>query len=118
MFTDPQTVTVSTVAQTLPRTSAGVNAGEFRKDDSTYQLQISHQYGKRTRRTVRLNHNKVAADPFTADNVLYSMSAYLVIDIPKAGYTVSEAKAIADGLLKYLTDTGGSKVTQLLGGEM
>lgn len=117
-FTDPQTVTINAVAQTCPRTSSGVNAGVFTKDDGNVKLSVSHQYGKRTRRTARLDFSKIAADPLiSAQNIKYSMSAYLVVDVPVTGFTVAEAKQIVDALTLYLTASSGAKVTQLLGGE-
>jgi len=116
-FADPQSVTINAVANSLPRISSGVNTGAFRKDDATVGLSVSHQYGGRTRRQIRLDHSKIAADVFTSDNVKYSMSAYLVIDTPTTGYTIAEQKQIVDGLTAYLTASSGAKVTQLLGGE-
>lgn len=117
-FSDPQSVTINAVAQSLPRTSSGVNAGVFTKDDGNVKLSVSHQYGKRTRRTIRLDFSKIAADPLiSAQNIKYSMSAYMVVDLPITGFTVAEAKQIVDALTAYLTASSGSKVTQLLGGE-
>lgn len=117
-FADPQTVTISSVANTLPRVSSGVNSGAFFKDDGNVQLFVSHQYGKRNRRTIRLVHSKIAADPLiSAANIKHSMTAYLVVDTPVTGYTVAEAKAIVDALTGYLTASTGARVTQLLGGE-
>jgi hypothetical protein len=116
-FADPQSVTINAVANSLPRISSGVNTGAFQKDDTTVALSVRHQYGKRTRRQLRLDHSKIAADVFTSDNVKYSMSAYLVVDVPETGYTVAEQKQIVDALTAYLTASSGAKVTQLLGGE-
>jgi hypothetical protein len=116
-FADPQSVTINAIAQTLPRISSGVNTGAFQKDDTTVKLSVNHQYGSRIRRQIRLDHKKIAADVFTSDNVAYSMSAYLVVDVPTVGYTVAEAKQIVDALTAYLTASSGAKVTQLLGGE-
>jgi hypothetical protein len=117
-FADPQTVTINAVAQTLARTSSGVNNGVFTKDDGNVKLSVSHTYAKRTRRVIRLDHAKIAADPLiSAQNIKYSMSAYLVLDLPVTGYTVAEAKQVIDGLTAYLTASTGAKVTQLLGGE-
>lgn len=117
-FADPQTVTINAVANILPRVSSGVNLGSFRKDDGNVSLDVSHNYGKRTRRTIRLNHAKIAADPLiSSQSIKYSMSAYLVIDTPITGYTVAEAKQIVDALTAYLTASTGARVTQLLGGE-
>lgn len=116
-FADPQSVTINAVANTLPRISSGVNSGAFRKDDATVSLSVSHTYGKRTRRQIRLDHKKIAPDVFTSDNVEHSMSVYLVADVPANGYTVAEQKQIVDALTAYLTASSGAKATQLLGGE-
>jgi hypothetical protein len=45
------------------------------------------------------------------------MSVYVVVDVPPVGYTVAEAQAVVAGLTKWLTDTSGSNVAKLLGGE-
>lgn len=116
-FADPQSVTVNAVAQSMPRVSSGVNTGAFQKEDTTYKLSFSHQYGKRTRRQVRLDNNKIAPDLFTSDNVKYSASVYLVIDQPVVGYTNAELKLIVDGFAAYLTASSGANITKLLGGE-
>lgn len=117
-FADPQTITINAVAQTLPRTSAGVNQGAFTTSDGAYTESISHTYGNRTRRVLRLDSKKVAVDPLSpTTNKPYSMSAYLVVDIPTVGYSVAEQKQVVDGLVAYLAASTGAKVTQLLGGE-
>jgi len=117
-FSDPQSVTINAVPMSLPRTGSGSTSGSFSKDDGTVKLSVGHAYGKRTRRTIRIDHSKIAADPYLTDrSVPLSMSAYLVVDTPAIGYTVAEAKQIADGLLAYLTASSGARVTQLLGGE-
>lgn len=117
-YADPQTVTINAIANTLPRVSSGVNAGGFSKDDGTVKLSVSHQYSKRTRRTLRLDFSKVAPDPLVSStNIRYSMSAYIVVDVPTTGFTIAETKQIVDGLTLYLTASSGARVTQLLGGE-
>lgn len=117
-FADPQTITINAIANVLARTSSGNNAGTFQKDDGNVVLNISHQYAKRTRRTIRVDHRKVAPDPLMpTTNVPYSMSVYMVLDTPKVGYSIAEAKQITDGLLAYLTASSGANVTKLLGGE-
>jgi hypothetical protein len=117
-FADPQSVTINAVANTLPRTSNGVNTGAFTKDDGNVKLSVAHSYGKRNRRTLRIDHSKIAADPLiSAVSIRYSMSAYIVVDVPITGYTVAEAKQVIDGFLAYLTASSGARITQLLGGE-
>lgn len=118
MFADPQSVTINAVANSLPRTGSGVDNGTFSKDDGNVKLSVKHSYGNRVRRLVRLDHRKVASDPLaTGYNKEYSMNAYLVIDVPSVGYTLTEAKQIVDALTLWLTTTSGSNVTKVLGGE-
>lgn len=117
-FSDPQSVTINAVANSLPRVSSGPNSGVFSKDDGTVRLSVSHAYGKRARRTIRIDHSKIAPDPFVSStNSKYSMSTYVVIDVPLTGYTNAEAKQIVDGLTAYLTASSGARISQLLGGE-
>jgi len=116
-FADPQSVTIGSTANALPRTSSGTDAGAFTSADGTVGLVVSHAYGKRTRRTARVNFSKVAPDPFTGVNTQFSMSAYVVIDVPVNGFTIAEQKQVVDGLTAYLSASSGARVTQLLGGE-
>lgn len=118
MLSDPQSVTINSVANSLPRTSSSNNSGAFTKDDSNVKLEISHSYGKRNRRQVKLTHRKIAADPLiSAQSIEYSMTAYVVFDVPVTGYTVAEAKQIADALTGWLTASSGANTTKVLGGE-
>jgi len=117
-YSDPQSVTINAVATSLPRTGAGQTAGEFSSSDRLVQLNVSHTYGKRTRRVIRLSQSKTSADPLVpSQNVVSSQSTYLVADVPRNGFTVAEQKYLVDALVAYLTASSGAKVTQLLGGE-
>lgn len=117
-YADPQSVTISGTPVSLPRTGSGPNAGTFTSADGLVRMTVSHAYGRRNRRTIRLEHAKVAPDPFVpSQNARYSMSTYIVIDTPTTGYTAGDAKAIVDALTAYLTASTGANVTKLLGGE-
>lgn len=118
MLTDPQSVTIAGSAISLPRTGSGVDTGEFRSNDGNVSLKVSHQTGKRNRHLYRIDHKKVAADPFQGSvNAQYSMSAYLVMDVPPVGYTVAQAKEVVDGFIATLTAGSGALITKLVGGE-
>lgn len=81
-------------------------------------MTVSHAFGRRNRRTIRIDHSKIAADPLQPSvNGRYSMSTYIVCDTPLVGYSNAEIKQIVDGLTAYLTASTGARVTQLLGGE-
>jgi len=121
VFTDPQSVTVSAVAQSLARTGMGESSGIFRKDDGSYQLLVNQQFtkGKRYRRSLSFVNTKTVADALLpANNVVRSATVQLLVDAPELGYTITELKAVVDGFLTYLSASSGAKVTQLLGGEI
>lgn len=118
-YTDPMTVTINAIANTLARVGFGPSSGTFSKDDGSLKLSVAHQYGKRTRRTARIDLTKVAPDPLiSSTNIVYGASVYLVVDVPKTGFTIAEQKQLVDGLTKWLTDTSGANTTKLLGGEI
>jgi len=113
-FADPQSITISGTAVSLPRVSSGVNTGGFSSNDGAVKLTVSHQYGKRTRRQIRMDFQKIAADPLTSANSRFTGSVYLVVDQPIVGYTVTELQAQIAGFLASLTT---AQQTKLLGGE-
>jgi len=118
MFADPQTITVSGTANTLPRVGSGDYNGTFSKDDGNLQMKVSHSLGKRIRRVIRVDHRKVAADPLSADqNLNYNMAMYIVVDVPPVGYTPAEVKAVWDGFLANLSASTAANTTKFLGGE-
>jgi hypothetical protein len=117
-FADPQSITFSGSALSFPRTSFGTNSGAFTSTDGVKKLSISHSYGKRTRRLIRLDDSNFIDDELiTGLAVKATMSAYLVVDVPVYGYSPTDAKSITDGFLAYLTASSGAKMAQFLGGE-
>lgn len=118
MFADPQSVTISGVTTSLPRTSSEDDGSTYMSADGSIVETVSSSYGKRNRRTMRISHSKYAPDPlFPAQNAPYSMSFYIVADVPKVGYTLAEQKAVIDGFIAQLNATSGLLLTKLLGGE-
>jgi hypothetical protein len=117
-FADPQSVTISGSAKSLPRIGSSIDSGVFSTDDGNVKLTVSHSTGKRTRRTIRLDHRKVAADPLNAaQNLNYSMSVYMVVDAPLVGYSPADQKAIVDALLGNLEASSAANEVKLIGGE-
>jgi len=115
---DPQSITINTVARTLPRVSVDKSAASYQESTGDVKMSVSSSYGKRTRRAVRVDFRKTAADPlFPAQNAPYTMSATLVIDVPVTGFTVTEQKQIADALTGWATASSGANLTKFLGGE-
>lgn len=112
MFTEPQSVTVATVAKTLPRVSVGNRTATYESVVDGLSLKITHVIAKRKRRTVRLDITKTAADPLL-DGVSrqYSMSAYLVIDSPLVGFSPTEEQNNLKAIVDWLAVAGNqSKV--------
>jgi hypothetical protein len=117
-FSDPQSVTISGTAISLPRVSTGVGTSQYASSDGLVSLTASSQYGKRTRRVLRIDHSKITSDPFIpAQNVKTSMSNYLVFDTPVAGYTNAEALAVYAGFKAAFIASSDLLITKLLGGE-
>jgi len=117
-FADPQTVTISAATTPLPRTSVDKDESEYTSADGLIKELVSHSYGKRTRRMIRIDHGKLSADPFKpTENVKVGMSVYTVWDMPPVGYSAAEALAIWVGFNAQLSATSNLLVTKILGGE-
>jgi len=116
-FADPQSINNGS-AITLPRTGFGPSSGTFTSPDGTTVLTISHANGKRKRSIVRVDFSKIAVDPFVAgQNNNVSMSAYLLVDTPKQGFSLAEIVANASSLMTMLQASTNAKLVQFAGGE-
>jgi hypothetical protein len=117
-FSDPQSITISGSAISLPRVSTGDGLSKYQSGDGLTQFTASSAYGRRTRRVLRVDQSKISADPFLpAQNVKVGMSCYLVFDLPVAGYSGSDAKAVFTGFNSMITASSAAMVDKLLGGE-
>ncbi len=117
MFADPQSITISGAAVSLPRTGASVDTGGFASADRSHRMTVSHTYGKRVRHLIKLTKDSLVVNPLVAgQNVNQSMGVHLVVDVP-AGYDTATAKAAVDGFLAMLSASSGAQLTKLLGGE-
>lgn len=117
-YTDPQSITISGTAISLPRVISGTNTSSYLSSDGLVSLSAASQYGSRTRRVLRVDHSKITADPFLpAQNTKVSMSNYMVFDLPPAGYTNAEALAVYAGFKTLFTASSDAAITKLLGGE-
>jgi len=116
MFAEPQSVTVNTVASSLPRVSFGDRKGVFATSIGDKVLTIAHDLKSRNRRNVRLDFAKTAADPLQ-DGVSkqYTMSCYVVVDHPKVGFDNTEVKNNLKALVDYLAVAGN--LDKVVGGE-
>lgn len=112
MFADPQTVTVNAVNKSLVRTDVGNRKALYESAADGLTLTLSHVKGRRNRHTVRLDISKTAADPLL-DGVsrVYSMSAYLTVDVPDVGFSLTEQDINVKALVDWLAaGTNADKV--------
>jgi hypothetical protein len=124
MFIDPHTakdVTAMTTVSAplvLPRTSASINYGQFSAPDGNAKFTVQHAYGKRVRRVARYDIRAIVADPLlTGVNAEQSMSVYLVVDVPRTGFTVAIQRGYVQYLTGWLGDSSFANTVKFLGGE-
>lgn len=116
MFADPQSVTIATVAKSLPLVKQTENQRTYTNDTGEFQLVTKQNVtNNRFRREARIVQTIVAADPLSAENDYQSASVYLVIDEPKVGFTDTQLQALVTGLKDWLSSANQLKI---LGGEL
>lgn len=117
-FSDPQSVDIGAGAVSLPRVSTNGFSSVYTSADGNLAMTLSHQYRSRTRRVARLDVKKTAADPlFPAQNAPYSMSLYIVADVPSVGFTPTEVKNIELGLTTNLHASTNANLIKWTQGE-
>jgi len=122
-YADPLSITIGAATYSLPRTSVGDNKSVYTATDvdNKITLTASHQYGKRTRRVLRLDHLTFhQADSYLPSNYAdVGGSIYTVFDFPSNHvlYGAASVKAIWDGYDALLNASSDVLVTKLLGGE-
>lgn len=115
MLTDPQSVTIDGVANSMPRVETAATKSIYKTADGTLKMTVSHQEAKgRTRSMMRLDKTIVAADPLTAVNQYKTAAVYLVTDVPLSGFSIDVIDDIVQGFKAWLITATVSKV---LGGE-
>lgn len=115
MFTDPQTITINSIAKTLARVMQNGTSAVYKTADGNFTFTISHQTsGKsgnsRIRTMVRLDQRAVVADPLTAENDYQVLSQYYVIDRPEVGFTDTQVDQHRAGLTAWLTTANVGKL--------
>jgi len=115
---EPQSIDIGAGAVSLPRVSVGQNTSTYTSADGNLSYTISHQHKSRTRRVARIDVRKTAPDPLMpATNVPYTMSAYVVMDVPKVGFSATEVKAATAGLFANLTAATNANLIKVSQGE-
>jgi hypothetical protein len=88
---DPQSIKIGEVESSLPRTSVSGNSSSYTSEDGKITLTLSTTNGNRKRSVIRVDVDKITEDPFIpTQNTEVSMSFYMVIDRPPAGFDNTE----------------------------
>lgn len=119
-FSDPLSVTIGADTISLPRTGSGIDAGVYTSADGYTQVKVNHQSARanRFRRQFRLDHSKVAADPFVSTiNARYLETVYIVLDVPAVGFTATEELDLYKGMATMLSASTYALATKFIGGE-
>jgi hypothetical protein len=117
-YADPQSTVANGSATLLPRTGSGLSSGTFSSADGAVQLNVAHQSAKRWRRTARITLNKVVPDALQPSvNTPVYAQAYIVLDVPKMGFTAAEQVKLIEGLTTWLSASTNANASKLVGGE-
>lgn len=124
-YADPQSVTLAAPlpvgAVSLPRVNTDGATASYTSADGLITLSTANQLtagGTRARRLLRIDYAKIGADVFLpAQNVKQSMSAYLVFDVPKIGFTNAEIKAVYTAWKGNFTASTDLNIDKLIAGE-
>jgi hypothetical protein len=118
MLADPQSVTISGTAVSLPRTGIGATSADYTSADGAVSLRTQQTTSKDSRRTViSLKSNKIAADPLTAINKRLSSVISVSVTAPVDGFTVTELKDQLVALATALTASSAALAVKILSGE-
>jgi len=118
MLTEPQSVTTD-AAHSLPRTGMGSTSGAFENFTDGYELSIVHDYSaSRQRHVVWLEQTKIVTDPlFSTQNKQVIARATLTVSAPPSGFTPTQLKELAKGLMTNLTASTDANLIKVIGGE-
>jgi hypothetical protein len=123
-LSDPQSITVNAVAQSMPRisTTSGNNQrkSNYQKTDKSYSLEVLHRDIQRSGRPrivslVSFTNRITATDPLNANNQYYDTMTWSVqLDRPEAGFTSTTADQMWTGMKTWFDST---LVGKIFGGE-
>jgi len=111
MFSDPQSITVNSVAQSLAKILAAGTSAVYQKADETFKLSVSHTKTKgRIRSMVRIDQRAIVPDPLTSANDYETLATYIVIDRPEVGFTANDVNYLVTALKSWLDSTAIGKL--------
>lgn len=120
MLTDPQSVTISGTATSLPRLEERSETNVYTNRDAGVDLYVTQKVDKKTgimRSTTSLTKTVVITDPVTG---LKSRSPYAISVsslTPPTGVVVADVEALYDALTTALEASTKALLKKILGGE-
>jgi len=121
MFSDPQSLTINSVAISVPRFKMNGTESIYQSADTNLIFKISHAgfsqqptSGGRIRTVVRSDQRFIVPDPLTAVNDYETLTYYTVIDRPVTGITLVQTQNLAAGHNAWMS---AGNIAKLFGGE-
>jgi len=116
LFSEPISITVNGVAQSMPRTSNVGTKSTYEKADGAFNLIIEQSTTKADRRRsfCRFEQKAVVTNPLDSTNDYDTMSLSLTIDRPSFGFTAAQQDQLLTGFRAWLVTATSDK---LFGGE-
>lgn len=110
MLTDPQVVTVNSVAKSMPKVLTDGQHAVYQLADQTFTLDIRHtsrlvDKKARVKSLVTFTQKAVVADPLTSVNDFETLTFSAQIDRPEAGFTTTQVQQLVAGFNAWLTNT-------------
>ncbi len=117
MLPEPQTVTIGANARTLVKTESDKTRSVFTDRANGVRLEVSQSAGARYRTLTKLTLTKVVTNPLTGLLAEDSVTAHLVIDRPRVGFTEAEVKEVVLAELGWHTASTNANATKVIAGE-
>jgi len=118
-FTDPQSITVNSVATSLPRVITGTTVGNFVSADAAKVLTLDpRSTSNRKRNVARLNTQRVVTDPLVSTlNTRVSSMVSLTADRPLTGVTDAQIVEEFKELFAWATANSYANLLKFAAGE-
>jgi hypothetical protein len=117
-FADPINIDVGGVSQDLYKITSGPSSSVYQTSDGSLSIEVSHIYGKRTKRRFRLKLESIEVDPFNSDrNIPYSTSVDVYVDVPASGIVPAVPINLASDLFAFLAESTNQGLTKFATGQ-
>lgn len=111
-YSDPQALTVSGSAKSLPRTGSSPSTGEFKTADGVYALRVQHNRTQsRATHVARVELRDIVANPLVpSTNQPINAAVTFTVNGPNNGLDSATLVALSKALVGWLTDANLGKL--------